>query len=224
MIKPPILLAILGISTALAQEPPVFNSGTRLVQVDVVVRDKHGPVTGLTQNDFTLVDCKSSQQDTRDPLAINSTCKGKQQTIAVFHASSPTASTNGATPTPAPKPLPAGVVSNTINNHGEPVSSATVLLLDQLNTSFDLKEYARHQIIEYLKSVQKNDRVAVYSMGQTLHVLEDFTDDPQKLIQSVTKLDSGLELLRQGVPGAGAMFDQITLESLKKIVQHLSGV
>jgi hypothetical protein len=50
-----ILLAV----TALAQEPqappaaPTFRAGTKLVQVDVVVRGKKGPVVGLTKGDFT---------------------------------------------------------------------------------------------------------------------------------------------------------------------------
>ena len=38
----------------LAQEPIRVN--TRLVQVNVIVRDGHGPVTGLTKDAFKLFD------------------------------------------------------------------------------------------------------------------------------------------------------------------------
>jgi hypothetical protein len=41
---------------AIAQQEPVFRSGTRLVQVNVVVREKNAPVTGLTKDDFTLLE------------------------------------------------------------------------------------------------------------------------------------------------------------------------
>jgi hypothetical protein len=36
-------------------ETPTYRTGTRLVQVEVVVRDRNGPVKGLTKEDFTLV-------------------------------------------------------------------------------------------------------------------------------------------------------------------------
>jgi hypothetical protein len=45
---------------------PTFQTGTRLVQVDVVVQDKKGAVNGLTKSDFTVLD------------------NGVPQTIAIF--------------------------------------------------------------------------------------------------------------------------------------------
>jgi hypothetical protein len=48
---------------AAAQQQPVFHSQTRMVEVDVVVRDKHGQVTGLTKDDFTLYACKVHERD-----------------------------------------------------------------------------------------------------------------------------------------------------------------
>src|SRR5579863_10170221 len=40
-----------------APEPgPVIRSTTRLVEVEVLVSDKHGPVRGLTQDDFVVTD------------------------------------------------------------------------------------------------------------------------------------------------------------------------
>src|SRR5580658_545117 len=39
-----------------AQPSATFKVGTKLVEVDVVARDKRGPATGLTKDDFTLLD------------------------------------------------------------------------------------------------------------------------------------------------------------------------
>ena len=41
---------------ATPQNQPTFRAGTRLVEVDVVVRNKNRPVAGLTKDDFTLFD------------------------------------------------------------------------------------------------------------------------------------------------------------------------
>ncbi len=206
------------------------------MEVDVVVRDKNGPVTGLTKDDFTVSDCREADRDSRDPLGINSTCKGKRQPIQVFRAAAGTASPQ---PLPTASALPPGAVSNRANSRGEAVTSATVLLFDQLNTSFDHKGYERGQVVKFLQSFRENDRIAVYSLGKDLHILQDFTDDPGKLVQAVTNLDSGLDLfpVYRGDPslgrgaggglGGGAfagMYDGITLNALQKIVQHMSGV
>jgi VWFA-related protein len=107
------------VSPAAQQGPPgVIRAGTRLVEVEVVVRDKRGPVTGLTADDFTVLD------------------QGKRQKIAVFSPAG-SASTGSVA-----KPLPPGTISNRADRGGHPVSGATVLLFDQLNTSFDNQGYA----------------------------------------------------------------------------------
>jgi len=49
-------LSVLSAFAAQTQPPTaghVFTSGTHLVEVEVVVRDEKGPVTGLTREDFT---------------------------------------------------------------------------------------------------------------------------------------------------------------------------
>jgi hypothetical protein len=46
---------ICGIAWA-AQDAAVIQVNTRLVPVDVVVRNSKGPVSGLTRDDFTLFD------------------------------------------------------------------------------------------------------------------------------------------------------------------------
>jgi VWFA-related protein len=188
---------------AQSQPDPVFHAGTRLVQVDVVVRDKHGPVPDLTKSDFTVYDYKVRDEP----------WSRKEQPIQVFQAAGALNATLKAA-----VPLPPGAVSNRAISGGEPVNSATIVLLDQLNTGFDRKAYERTQVVEFLKKPGLGGRIALYSLGRNLHVLQDFTDDPKKLIQSVANEDSGDNF----IPADSR--DAITMEALAKIVQHFSGV
>jgi VWFA-related protein len=221
------------------QQPPetaTFHAGTRLVEVEVVVRDKNGPVKDLTKEDFSVLDA------------------GKPQTIAVFRSGS---SNDGAAPTAA---LPPGAVSNRIDSHGQPLNGATVVLLDQLNTVFDLKAYERLGVTKLLRALTETDRIALYSLGKGLHIVQDFTDDPQKLIDALAKLDQGLDLqpadldtVMQGFPDPDSIHtgdpfsdglirkaiadgsaleaavnagirDEITVQALLRVIQHLAGV
>ncbi len=91
-------LAALSVVSAFAAQPqppagPIFRSGTHLVEVEVVVRDKNGPINGLTREDFTVLD------------------QGKPQPIAVF--------TLPRHPKPARSP---GTVSNRANLNPAPPS------------------------------------------------------------------------------------------------------
>src|SRR4051812_28952169 len=78
---------------------------TRLVQINVVVRGKNGPVTGLTKENFTVLD------------------NGKPQRIDIFSA---TDSRNRKQTSVGP--ISPGFASNTINAAGEVPNTATVIL------------------------------------------------------------------------------------------------
>jgi VWFA-related protein len=235
---------LLAAMIAPAQEAPpaTFHAGTRLVEVEVVVRAQPvrppgvgayfadlldsgppfgppgGPLKGLTKDDFSLLD------------------DGKLQQIAVFRA--------GASKDAGPVTLPPGAVSNRQDSRGQPLDSATAVLIDLLNTQFDTTEYARLGLIKLLRSLSQTDsRVAVYTLGQNLHVLHDFTDDPQKLADLAAKLeqphgahvaglDSALgdfgDLLTLDGDDAAAVASQVhaqkTVKAVQLIAQHLSGV
>src|ERR1700751_1941876 len=73
-------------AVASAQDTPVFRTGTRLVQVDVVVRDKNGPILGLTKDDFKLYVCDHEALAPRDPFGVHTACRGKLEPIQIFHA------------------------------------------------------------------------------------------------------------------------------------------
>ena len=217
------LVGALCALSALSQAPAVFQGGTRLVEVEVVVRDRSGPVKGLSKDEFTLLD------------------EGKPQRIAIFRDASRTENIVAA--------LPPGTVSNRTDSRGQPLNGATVVLLDQLNTRFDLKGYERTRMIKMLHSLAGGDRIAVYALGKSLHILQDFTDDPGKLIEAVARMDHGLDLLptdfddllqeisdgsesgdgEKRVASVEAqvyadIHDQITVDALNRIMLHLSGV
>jgi VWFA-related protein len=230
-----------------SQEPAVFHSETRLVEVEVVVRDQRvrppgleaslayyldsgppfGPagalVKSLTKDDFTLLD------------------QGKRQSIAVFR----TGSSLGAKPgEDKPITLPPGAVSNRQDSRGQPVNNATAVLMDFLNTGFDYTGYERVGLTNLLRSLaQADSRVALYTLGENLHMLHDFTDDSQKLVEMAAKLgqqhgplpadlksalrDYGdlLTLDQDQAAGVAAqVHTRMTEKAVSLITQHLSAV
>ncbi|HEV2114577.1 MAG TPA: VWA domain-containing protein [Terriglobales bacterium] len=154
-----------GLNAALAQQtsdsqvpPPTIRVTTHLVLVDVVVTDKQGKsVLGLKPDDFTLEE------------------SGKKQQISLFV-------TPEQNQPPAPGPtLPPGIYSNRAQ-YRSPGSPITVLLLDACNTQFKDQAYARLQMLKFVREQYKpGQRMAVFTLTDSLHVLQDFTTDPQLL-------------------------------------------
>jgi len=148
--KPKLLLPAVAALALFAQKPapeqPVNRSNARLVEVNVVVRDKNGPVAGLTQGDFTLFD------------------KGNQQKIVSFVASN----NQGA----KPQPLPSNVFANRPGLEAPP-AGVTVILLDSMNTSVQAQAYARTQVVKFVNETKPPDRVVLCVLGDRLHVLTD---------------------------------------------------
>ena len=99
-----------------AQIPPTIRTETRVVQVDVEVRDSHGqPVAGLKREDFTLTDA------------------GKPRAISIFSVESEAPAPPEARPATA---LPSNVFSNR-SSAARPAPHATVILLDAINNYWD---------------------------------------------------------------------------------------
>ena len=214
----------------------VFHTGTRLVELEVVVRDQRirppgagawfawvldsgppfgppgVPHVGLAKDDFMLLD------------------EGKPQQISVFRAGSIAAQDQ-------PVPLPAGAVSNRQDSGGQQLKGATAVLIDFLNTDFGCLGYERLGMTRFLRSLGKSDgRISLYSLGETLHLLHDFTGDPQKLQELAAALEQPHAKLPPEIADAirdyGDLLDlgrdevhgRITMQALKLIIQHLSAV
>jgi len=211
------LLLFFGVGLAAAQSPPdaVFQSGTRLVQVDVVVRSQRvrppglgewfkwvldsgppwgppgEPIRSLTKDDFTLLD------------------NGKPQPIAVFSA--------GPRSETKPMALPPGAVSNRTDDRGRALNGATVVLVDFLNTGWIMSDYLRLGFKNLLRSLQPSDKIGVYTLGKRLHVVRDFTG---------LELKSALQ--DYGNPPTAYVDPRenpaIILQALRAITQHLAGI
>src|SRR5947209_6401634 len=145
-----------GLSACLFAQS-VIRVDTRLVQVDVLVRNSGGAVPNLTQQDFQLFE------------------NGKPRKISLFTVTRKTAPGGKAAP------LAPGVVSNRLERSGAAPASATVILMDVLNTSRQGQYYANLEVMNFLKSMKDSDRVALYSLGRELRVLEEFTNDSARL-------------------------------------------
>ncbi len=142
--------------------PPVVKLTTHLVQVNVIVRDKQGrPVTGLTKEDFTVLD------------------NGKPQTVRFFSME-----TNRMDAAPS-VPLPAAVYTNRLEQRGSVPTAITAVLFDGLNTRIQDQAYARQQILKFLRELKPNDRIAIYALGTRLRILQDFTNDVDSLLKAI---------------------------------------
>jgi VWFA-related protein len=175
-----IVLASLLVPVAVASQnsrpaPPIHVS-THLVQIGIIVRDKNGAAPALTKDDFAVFD------------------RGKPQTISVF-----TAESAASAPQPLPpQPLPPNTFSDLPQVNGPAVRSITIVLLDNLNTlsgngheGYETSPYwmedlalanAKAHLIEFISTLDPRDRVAIYGLSDTLHVLSDFTGDRDRLL------------------------------------------
>ncbi len=134
---------------------------TRLVTVDVVVTDKSGnPVRGLKKDDFRLLE------------------DGKPQSISVFDEE-----TGGGLVVPVPT-LTAGHATNAGQTSSTP--ALNVILFDALNTVPSDQAFARQQTIKLMQSLPAGSRVAIFVLGNSLHMLQGFTTDSATLLRAVS--------------------------------------
>ena len=236
---------LLVATLAFAQPPdPVFRSGTRLVEVDVTIREQpvrppgagawfawafdsgppFGPSgvshIGLSKDDFILLD------------------DSRPQPIAIFRTGS-----SGTEASPEkPVPLPPGAVSNRQDTRGRSVNGATAVLIDFLNTNFGCRGYERMGMTNFLRSFAASDeRIALYTLGEKLHILHDFTDQPEELIETAAKLalprsqrpadlENALRDLGDVISVGGdqaeaaTVHGPMTVNAVKFILRHLAGV
>ncbi len=179
---PFVLLPTLAAPQNPAQTPPVRVT-TRLVQIGVIVRDKNGPVENLTKDDFAILD------------------RGKRQPIGLFSVESVKAA--AAAPT---RPLAPNTFSDLPQDAVRP-RSITIVLLDNLNTLYGTASESKYEkspywmedlalrnaqlhLIEFIQQLQPQDRVAIYGLRHTLHILCDFTSDREQLLAILKNYDS----------------------------------
>jgi VWFA-related protein len=150
-----------------ANASQVFHANARIVVLDVVVTGKNRrPLTGLHKQDFVLSE------------------DGHPQTIGYFeeHTGEQPLQVNPPAATP-----------NIFTNipRVKPGDSVTVLVLDSLNTPLDDQRFVRAQMLKYLKKPDLGRRIAIFTLGTQLRLIQNFTDDPVLLAAAINKRKNG---------------------------------
>ncbi len=151
-----------------SQPSQVLRADTRLVVVDVVITDNAGHVVhGLKMQDFAVLE------------------DGKPQNIVGFDEKKPEAS-------PKSTPPALNLLKNEYTNYAvrSDTGALTVLLLDTLNSSRQDLVQARNDMITFLKKLPRGKRVALYTLGSQLRMVQGFTDDTDTLIAAAEQLST----------------------------------
>ena len=152
----------------------MLKSKVRMVEVDVIAKDKHGkPVTDLKPEEFLLFDDGKPEKIARSSLA------GMQQPSA-NHARSELAKMTATT-----------VFSNT---HAE-TAVPTVILLDLLNTPRENQSAAKKDLLRALNRLKEGTPIALLILGDDLTVVSDFTTSTISLTQAA---EAGFHTRQEG--------------------------
>jgi VWFA-related protein len=162
---------------ALPQNPPTMQPATssatlttktRLVTIDVVVTNSHGNVVrDLKQDDFQVFDERSGPQ--------------KIARFAIVDTSA-----NGAAAAHPTRPAGAPYVYSNVQSAPMRVSP-TVILMDALNTSTFRQMQVRRDMTLFLKTIPADTPVAVFMLGHTVHMVQNFTTNPALLRAAVDR-------------------------------------
>jgi len=146
------------------EDTPTIKVTTRLVIVDVVAHDKKGNVvTDLKASDVRVLE------------------DGKEQPVSSFVFQAPPPSTEP--PVKEQTQLPANVVSNA---RKFPANSAlNVILLDSLNSNLLNQAYVRIEMVKFLEKLPQGQPVAIFTLGRSLRLVQDFTTDLTELKRTV---------------------------------------
>lgn len=151
---------------------PTFQSKVQVVLLDVVVTDKSGrPIVGLKKEDFEV----------QEGIGLGS---GEQQSLASFEEH------KGAPIQVQPRPsLPQHFYTN--NPSAPSTDSINVLLLDALNTRSEDQAAVHREMITYLKSMDPVRRIAIFTLGPRLQMVEGFNSDPRVLLDALNEKKGG---------------------------------
>ena len=153
----------------------ILRSNTRVVEINVSVRDAHGkPVENLDKIDFTVTD------------------NGKPRPFSIFNVtrSAPSDDAAPAVSAPPTPPLPPNTFTNVGHQPPHPPSThSTVLLLDGVDGWFDNFALARKGVLGMLTKVPADEKIALYVLAKHrgLAILQDYTLDRALLLAAMDK-------------------------------------
>jgi VWFA-related protein len=170
-----------------AQTPPPPTSAASTIKVEVrvvlldvvVINDKGDPVSGLFKDQFEVME------------------DGARQTISLFEEHGRTGPAQPAAAgleprqaqTSALEPLPANFYTNSQTIKAS--DSVNVLLLDWLNTQPSDQTYVRKQVIKYLHSVPPGTRLAIFTLGTELRLVQGFTTESSVILAALNNKEAG---------------------------------
>lgn len=147
---------------------PTFKAKVQAVLVDLTVTDGNGsPIIGLNKDNFEI-----SEDGVPQVVTSFEEHRGGQPAVPTERASLPP-----HTYTNAPLVDPSG--------------SVNVLLLDTLNTLPEDQMVVRKQMIKYLTTMDPGPRLAIFTLGEKLRMVEGFTSDPRQLLAALNHKDWG---------------------------------
>jgi VWFA-related protein len=172
-------------STAKADEPFVEIVNVGVVNVDVYVTDKQGnPVTGLSKNDFQLLE-NGRPVEITNFYAVNS---GKAVTPLTQIETEATAPAPGAPPSPAE-----------IERVQTPEDQRLRLIVYIDN--YNLRPFNRNRVMRELRAfigqkLGKDDQLMLATYDRELHIRHGFTSDPSLIAAGMLDLE---KISAQGV-------------------------
>jgi len=173
-------------AVSLSAQAPVatFHVTTRIVVLDVVVKDKKGNIiTNLSKNDFTVL-------EDRQP-----------QTIRTFEP-------------PSAHVMPPDTANQLVVTSAADLpkigdAPITILVLDELNTQFSDMAYARHELEKYLLAqpdILKQPTALLVASNTRFQLLQDFTQKRADVLSALKKHfpEYPWKLQQSGKSGPGA--------------------
>ena len=62
---------------------------------------------------------------------------------------------------------------------------ALIILIDSFDSPVPAQMYLREQLAEYIKTTQPGNVFAIFQMDTSMHLVQDFTSDPEVLLRAV---------------------------------------
>jgi VWFA-related protein len=176
-VKRPVIAVVIGFIAASALAQEVAESiEVRVVNVDVVVRDRAGkPVSGLTKNDFEIFE------------------SGQKREITNLYE------VRGPAPHPASPAKPAAAASEPVAPAAEQQPEMRPRNIVMFVDNYSLTPFRRTQILKSLEkftdeNLQPQDRAMLVLCTQQVKVITPFTNDRKAI-------HDGLETIRKSVGG-----------------------
>jgi len=206
-----LLLALLPATTLSAQNAtPVFKVTTRIVILDVVVKDKKGNiVTNLAKDDFTVLE------------------DDQPQTIQSFEP-------------PSAHAMPVSLDGKPVVNSAADLpkigdAPVTILVLDELNTPFNDMSFARSSLTDYLKKqpeVLQQPTLFLVQNDARMLILHDFTQDRDALLKALKNHDPMYPLKAEDMSTNLPVSDPVknrlrlaqTMQALNQIAEAMRGI